>query len=363
MKISDIRADTLSNGITLVRVLTDEGPVGISEVGWRSHAAFRTYLDEVIRPKLLGTDPWQVDRHWERLYFGTPPDWIPVPPYFVAVIDIALWDLLGQATGRPLHALLGGAERTTIPLYWSVGAGSGRTVDQMVERVEEGLAQGFRAFKIRMDWGPIHLDTDLVKDSAMAKACRAAVGPATWLGFDANNGYSVGAAIRQGRTFEELGLAHFEEPLPYHDLTGLRQVVDALDIPVSTGEHEATRWRFRDLLQIANPDILQPDILESGGPGEMRRISELANAAGKPLMPHSPAAGILMLASLHVYATLPDGTRPHEYSAEYAAPPESLMEVFEEPIYPEGGAITLPDRPGLGLRLDQKALAKAIEGV
>ena len=110
-----------------------------------------------------------------------------------------------------------------------------------------------------------------------------------YLGFDANNGYSVPTAIQQGRAFEDYGrIDHFEEPLPQYDLPGLRQVADALDVAVSTGEQDWDRWRFRDVIQLGNPDILQPDILGASGPSEILKIYTLATTHNKPIMPHSP---------------------------------------------------------------------------
>jgi L-alanine-DL-glutamate epimerase-like enolase superfamily enzyme len=172
----------------------------------------------------------------------------------------------------------------------------------------------------------------------------------------------VSTAIRQGRALEGLGYAHFEEPLPHIDLPGVRRVADALDIPISTGENEAGRWRFRDLLALADPDILQPDIVDAGGISETVRIFELAEAHGKPVMPHSPAAGLLCIASLHAYATVPGGTRPHEFSVEYGPPPERIQELFLEPVLPVDGRISLSDRPGLGLTLDERSVARHLTG-
>ena len=247
MRITEIRADTLTIGPTIVRVFTDEGLVGLSELGWQDPAIFSAHLDRVIRPQLVGHDPLKPGRHWERLTAGTHDLPYPTSTSFAGVIDIALWDLMGKASGLPIHALLGGAARTEIPLYWSVGAGFEKTPEKMVADVMVGRDQGFDAFKIRMDWGPIRCDVDPAKDLEMARQVRAALGPDVWLGFDANRGYSVGTAIRQGREFERLGLAHFEEPLPEHDMAGLREVCRALDIPVSTGEQLKHRWDFRDL--------------------------------------------------------------------------------------------------------------------
>ena len=192
MRITEIRADTLTIGPTIVRVFTDEGLVGLSELGWQDPAIFHAHLDRVIRPQLVGHDPLRPGRHWERLTAGTHDLPYPTSTSFAGVIDIALWDLMGKAAGLPIHALLGGAARTEIPLYWSVGAGFEKTPEKMVADVMVGRDQGFDAFKIRMDWGPIRCDVDPAKDLEMARQVRAALGPDVWLGFDANRGYSVG---------------------------------------------------------------------------------------------------------------------------------------------------------------------------
>jgi len=358
MRITEIRVDTLSIGPTLVQVVTDEGITGLSEVGWHDPLIFRGHLERVLKPQLIGADPLQPGRIWERLVNGTRELPYPTSSAFAGVIDIALWDIVGKRAGLPIHALLGGAARTEIQLYWSVGAGFAKTADEMVADVMRGRGQGFEAFKIRMDWGPLQPDVDPAKDLEMARRCRVALGPDAWIGFDANRGYSVGTAIRVGRQLEGLGFAHFEEPLPEHDMAGLREVCRALDIPVSTGEQLKNRWDFRDLLEGADPDILQPDIVDAGGISEVLRICQLAEVHAKPVMPHSPAAGILSTASLHVYATVASAFAPHEYSVEYGPPPERIAELFVEPIEPHGGRIRLPDRPGLGLVLDERVVGR-----
>jgi L-alanine-DL-glutamate epimerase-like enolase superfamily enzyme len=332
--------------------------VGLSDLSWHDPHIFAAYLEHVIKPLVVGSDPLEPARQWERLVFGTHERPYPTPMALAAVIDIALWDIVGKVAGLPIHAVLGGAARTDIPLYWSVGAGWRKTPDEMAADLQRGLDQGFRAFKIRMDWGPLRSDADPLKDRRMAEVCRDLVGPGVWIGFDANRGYTVGQAIRHGRRLEELGYAHFEEPLPPYDLPGLRQLVDTLDIPVSSGEDEQGRWRFRDLLALGNPDILQPDIVDAGGLTEIQRIFALAAVHGKPVMPHSPSAGILSVASLHAYATVRGGVQPHEYSTEYGPAPERIAELFEEPVLPQGGRMQLSDRPGLGLTLRERVVER-----
>jgi L-alanine-DL-glutamate epimerase-like enolase superfamily enzyme len=226
--------------------------------------------------------------------------------------------------------------------------------------VRRGVDLGFGAVKIRMDWGSFRQDANPAKDYEMFRQVHASLPAGVALSFDANSGYSVSTAIMQGRRFEALGIAHFEEPIPYYDLPGLRQVVDALDVPVSSGEFESTRWRFVDLIELGNPDIVQPDIQVGGGITELRRIADLASAYNKPVMPHSPYMGLNGAASMHVYATLQNGVRPHEFSTEGTAPIEEIAALFEDPIVPVNGAVTLPDRPGLGLTISDRALERAI---
>ena len=360
MKITDIRVDRLKVRRSLVRIMTDEGIYGMAEAPGRTPAVFKAYVDDIIKPLLLGTDPRQVERHWETLSHGTDGMATRLPAPVVGSIDIALWDILGKAAGLPVHALMGGAARTEVPLYWSVGSGWEKTPEQMMADIKNGWEMGFRSFKIRMDWRSYRQDANPRKDFAMFKLVREFLPPEIYLGFDANNGYSVSTAIQQGRKFEELGIDHFEEPLPQYDLPGLRQVVDALDVAVSTGEQDAGRWRFRDIIDIANPDILQPDILNVGGISEVWRVYTMAVAHNKPVMPHSPTAGINSIASIHCYSTVKNAVRPHEFSTEFSGPLEPIQELFNEPMLPEKGVQKVPMGPGWGLTINEKALQNAL---
>ena len=365
MKITDIQVNQLkppegrAGGRLLVRVFTDEGIVGHSE-GSRGLGVFRSYLEEMITPLLVGVSPLQPRQIWETLALGTGERATRLPPQIVGAIDVACWDIMGKAAGMPVYALLGGARRTEIPLYWSRGNGWKKEPEEMLEEVQEGYEKGYRAFKVRMDWRDYRQDSDPVKDMAIFQKCREWLPDDVPLGFDANCGYSVSTAIEQGRQLEEMGAAHFEEPLPQYDFPGLRQVVDALDVAISTGEQEISAWRFRDLMMLGNPDILQPDILNVGGLSEVVRVFEMAVVNNKVVMPHSPSLGLNSLASLHAYSTVTTAVRPHEFSEEFTGPVAHVASLFVDPIVPENGAIKLNDRPGLGVEIDEKALADAI---
>jgi D-arabinonate dehydratase/D-galactarolactone cycloisomerase len=365
MKITDITATPLKTGKALIRVQTDAGVEGWSEgpgvnkiVPGRNGSVFEAYLESIIKPTLIGENPLEIDRHWETLATGKEDRLYKLPAGVVGVIDVALWDLLGKETGQPVYNLMGGAARTTIPLYWSTGSGWKFTPQEMLNIVKVGFDMGFEAFKIRMDWKGWRQDANPTKDYEMFKLVREFLSEGQYLGFDANNGYSVSTAIQQGRKFEELGIDHFEEPLPNWDLPGLKQVADALDVAVSAGEQDAYRWWFHHLVLLGDPDILQPDILSAGGPSEVKKIFDLATMWNKPVMPHSPQAGINSMASLHTYSTVQNATRPHEFSTEFSGPLDDVHELYGDVVIPVKGEMHLSRRPGLGIELNETAVTK-----
>ena len=354
MKITRFTTTPLTLGKSLLRVETDAGVEGWAEVPGRNNRVFDGYLEGVIAPVLVGEDPRLIDRHWETLALGREERFFKLPGWVVGVVDVALWDLLGKDTGLPVHTLMGGARRTTIPLYWSTGSGWRMQPEEMLALVQDGWERGFRAFKIRMDWRGWRQDIDPEKDFQLFRLAREFLGGGEYLGFDANNGYSVSTAIQQGRRFEALGIDHFEEPIPHYDLPGLKQVSDALDVAVSAGEQDAFRWWFQNLVLLGDPDILQPDILNAGGPSEVKRIFEMATTLDKPVMPHSPQAGINSMASLHVYATVQNATRPHEFSIEFSGPLDDVADLYGEDVLPRDGAMVLTDRAGLRDRAQRR---------
>ena len=276
MKITDISLTPLKIRKSLLRIETDAGVFGLVEADPGSRnpstpSVLEAYLENIVKPVLIGEDPLQIERHWETLAEGKNERFYRVPARIVGIVDIALWDLMGNETGLPVYKLMGGAARTDIPLYWSVGSGWRMQPADMLQLVKNGWEQNFRAFKIRMDWRGWRQDIDPDKDYKMFELVRDFLPPEIYHGFDANNGYSVSTAIQQGRRFEALGINHFEEPIPHYDLPGLKQVSDALDVAVSAGEQDAFRWWFEHLILLGNPDILQPDILNAGGPSEVKR--------------------------------------------------------------------------------------------
>ncbi|GAB4335850.1 MAG: mandelate racemase/muconate lactonizing enzyme family protein [Candidatus Abyssubacteria bacterium] len=356
MKITDVKATILRTHSIFVRVFTDEGVVGIGECSPMNPHMLAHFVETVLTPIIVNEDPLETDRLWHKMFFSTYKLGVQgVQPEAIAGVDIALWDIKGKVTGLPIHTLLGGAYRDKVLMYASIGGGGFLSVSDMVGYAEGFLSQGFKALKIRMDLGganPAAQDLEPVKDYEMFKAVKELAGDDIPVSFDANNGYSVSTAIAQGRRFEELGIYHYEEPVAQYDYRGLAQVARALDVPVSAGEHEYTRWQFRDLIEQAEVDIIQPDVVKCGGISEMQKIAVLGSVYNRHFVPHQTQPTIGTAATLHVCAAIPNATRPQEYTGQNPY----LNELFKEPLIFEDGYLHVPKRPGLGLELDEKKM-------
>ena len=204
----------------------------------------------------------------------------------LAAVDIALWDLKGKALRQPIYKLLGGAWRTRIPFYASIGGHAARDVDGVVRTVEARLkAEQPSAIKIRWDGARGEIDRDIAGDIAKARAVRKLVGDDFPLAFDANNRYSIGAAIRVGRVLEDLGYVWFEEPVEHYHFKAMGEVAQRLDITVSAGEQCYTLQSVAALID-SGVRMVQPDIVKMGGVTGLMQCAALCHAHGVEFVPH-----------------------------------------------------------------------------
>jgi L-alanine-DL-glutamate epimerase-like enolase superfamily enzyme len=338
-----------------VRVTTDEGLWGLGEASPMVHGnASLEIVASAFTPMLLGADPLQPRVIQDRL-FHQHIKLGPEGAYTgaLAAIDIALWDLRGKALGQPVWKLLGGAWRRELPFYASIGGNGQRSVDEVCRVVEEWLKLGPAQVKIRFDADKTARDVDLAGDIAKARAVRRLVGDDFPLAFDSNNGYSVQGAIRVGRALEELGYVWFEEPVQHYHVESMARVAAALDIAVSAGEQEYTLQGIKRLIE-AGVDIVQPDIVKTGGFTGLGDMAALARAFGVDLVPHQTQPSIGHTANLHFVAALTHSHHPAEYNG-----PRGVQDVvFRTPVGPVNGRFVLSDAPGLGLELDESELRK-----
>ena len=338
-----------------VRVHCDDGVTGIGEASpMQGGLASLGIIAQNLAPALIGEDPLDHAVLHDTLlhrFAKLGPEGALTGA--LAAVDIALWDLKGKLFNQPIYKLLGGAWRTGLPFYASIGGNGERTVDEVLRVVEARLRDQPAAVKIRFDNDRTKPDLDIPRDIAKARAVRKLVGDGFPLAFDANNGYSVGGAIRVGRVLEELGYWWFEEPVQHYHVKAMGEVAQRLDITVSAGEQTYTLPGLAELIA-AGVRMVQPDIVKMGGITGMMRCIALAQAHGVELVPHQTQPTIGHVANLHAAASQLHATKPCELND----PSPRQHAVFENPPKSADGLFHLPAEPGLGLRINEAELAK-----
>jgi len=358
VKITAVETWVLSCDSLFVAIRTDQGVTGFGEASPMNVRAIAAFINESLTPLVVGQDALDRARLWDRMFFNTYKLGVQgAQPEAIAAIDIALWDIFGKVTGQSLSQLFGGRRRDRVRMYASIGGGADTTPAEMARRAASAAEAGHTMVKIRMDWGTRRTDANPAHDWAVLSEVRKALGDKIELGFDANNGFSVPTAIRLGRRFQdELGVIHYEEPVAQYDYAGIAQVVAALDLPVAAGEHEYTRWQFRDLITQANADILQPDLVKCAGITEGLRIAALASTYNRMLVPHQTQPAIGTAANLHFTACFAREERAQEYDINSKR--AILNRVIHPPLEQKNGYLDVPDGPGLGIEIDEAELRK-----
>jgi L-alanine-DL-glutamate epimerase-like enolase superfamily enzyme len=355
--ITAVEPYVLKGGKCFVLVRTSENITGIGEVSPMNAKTAATLIETSFAKLLIGMNPLDVDRCWEKVFYATYKQGpMGLQPEALAGVDIALWDILGKVSGLPICQLIGGKRRDKVRMYCSIGGGANSTVEEMVKRAGKAMDEGFTAVKIRQDYGPAEPDRNVEKDLKMLREVRKVIGDKTDLKYDVNNGYSVQTAINVGKAIADINVIHYEEPVAQSDYAGYAKVVDAVDVPVAAGEHEYTRWQFRDLIEQANPDIVQPDLVKCGGISEAVKIAALASARYKLLCPHQTQATIGTAANLHFTSVFVTNDMAQEYAENNTK--SELHSLFKEPLEFKNGHLTVPTGPGLGLELDEQRLTQ-----
>lgn len=296
----------------LVGIETDQGIVGWGEC-FGPAAALKAVVDTMLAPRMIGRDPFDVGVIWEDLYNRVKDYGLTgLSVAGISGTDIALWDVVGRALGRPIHKLIGGG--------------------------------------------------DLQADAARVAAVCRTVGGDIRLAMDANHCFSVPNAIRLGRMREPHDILWFEEPISPEDRKGYAEVTRALDPALAGGENEFTRWGFRDIVVEKAMDIVQPDLCAAGGSSACLKIATLASAHGVECVPQAWGSAIGLAASVQFLAALPDqppAWRPIPPMLEFEQTPNPLRDrLAREPIVPREGIVRVPETPGIGIEIDRDALMR-----
>jgi L-alanine-DL-glutamate epimerase-like enolase superfamily enzyme len=355
--------------LLLVQVHTDEGIVGMGEC-----AAYGGTLESMeaivlgdLRPSLIGEDPFRIERLWSKMAWRSHQrGQRGILPMAISGVDTALWDVVGQAVKTPLWRLLGGY-RDTLTAYASAGFYAGnKGVDEVAAEFGGYADRGFRHGKMKVGrnpdvmlnplhdaWASDYALATLEEDVERVRAVRKAVGPGFSLAVDANNAWTPAITLDFLSRVADQRIAWMEEPVSTDDVDGSAEIAAATLIPVAGYESETGLGGFRDLIEKRAVDIVQPDVIWTGGITECRRVAALALAHRLPVIPHVFSSALATVANMHFIASIPNGGL-----LEFDQNPNPLRsELFEEPIEVSAdGKVRLPETPGLGVRLNQSTV-------
>ncbi len=352
--------------LLIVLVDTDGGFTGMGEC-----AAYGGSLESMeavvlgdLRPSLIGEDPFRIERLWSRMAWRSHQrGQRGMLPMAISGVDTALWDIVGQATKTPLWRLLGGY-RDTLTAYASAGFYAGaKGVSEVAEEFGDYAERGFRHGKMKVGrnpdvmlnplhdmWASDYALATLENDVERVRAVRKAVGPGFSLAIDANNAWTPAITLEFLRRTADCNIAWMEEPVPTDDVAGSAEIAAATLIPVAGYESETGLGGFRDLIERRAVDIVQPDVIWTGGITECRRVAALALAHRLPVIPHVFSSALATIANMHFIASIPNGGL-----LEFDQNPNPLRSaLFTEPVeVAPNGTVRLPERPGLGVTLDR----------
>jgi L-rhamnonate dehydratase len=340
----------------LIRIETDEGIVGYGEVDTSPEvgkAAIDAQMSHGtcygLREVLIGLDPFDIEQIWELMYRKTNYyGRLGLVMHVISGIDMALWDILGKAAGKPIHKLLGGSFCKDVRAYASMLMPE--TAEEARDAVHRYVEQGFTA--IKFGYGP--LGKDIRRDVALATAAKQAAGREVEVMIDIGHGYTLKMAMQAAREFEQLGIYWMEEPFPPEAIEDYQRLCDSTSLRVAAGEQDAGRWAFRRLIWDAHLDVIQPDISRVGGLTEAKRVAYMAHEANRVCVPHAFRTGVLVAACLHLIAAIPNSA-----FLEFSVTESSLRrELLLEPFKVVEGRVAVPALPGLGVEINPEAVKK-----
>ncbi len=356
----------------IVELLTDEGVTGIGEaaIAYGVGGTGSAGMVKDLAARIVGRDPSRIEELWSELYDHS--FWAKGGGAIVfagiSAIEQALWDIKGKALGVPVYELLGGRMRDTVPVYANGWYGAASTPAELAKAAERPLRDGYKALKCYplAIWhgGGLRHVTHRQVDRGFAnlafekvKTLREAAGWEIEIMLDLSGGLTTDETIRLCRRFEELDIAWIEEPADPFDFGALKKISERVAIPVAVGERIYTRHGFRRIFEPHAADIVQPDVGNTGGLMETKKIAAMAEAYNMRVAPHNCASALSTAASLQIAANIPNFMTQeiYPYFPERPGYVQVLQDSPEDRI--RDGFLPVPTGPGLGVTLDAERLA------
>ena len=359
MKVTDIKTfavDCFRTNWVFVKVYTDEGISGVGEATLEYKEKALIGAAEHIKEYLVGKDPRDIERHYHDIYRDAYWRGGAVLMSALSAVETALWDILGKSLGVPVYQLLGGRANDKVRIYvngWFAGA---KTPEEFGEKAAVAVKRGVTAMK----WDPFGKsymeisNKDLDTALRCVAAVREAVGNEVDLLIEGHGRFNVATGIRIAKELEPFKPMFFEEPVPPDELDALKAVRDKSPVAISAGERLYGRRDFVRLLGMRAADFIQPDISHAGGIMELKKIAAIAEASYTGFAPHNPSGPVANAATLQVAACCPNFSI---LEIMYSDVPWR-KEVCNESLFYENGYITIPDKPGLGIEIDEEKCAE-----
>ena len=348
LKITKVETFLVKPRWLFLKIHTNAGITGLGEPITEGRALTCAQAVKEIEPYLIGKDPRPVAHHWQAIYRHAFYRGGPILTSALSGIDMALWDIKGKALGLPVHELLGGPTRNRVRVY-----GHASTPGDL----KRDMARGFTAFKTgpakRKGWSR-YVDTPGDVQFAVENFAelRKTVGDQVDIGIDFHGAISPATAKLLIKGLEPYHPMFVEEPIncQNHDL--MAEIARGTHLPIATGERIFTKWGFRDVLEKRAATILQPDLCHAGGISEVRLIAGMAEAYYASIAPHNPLGPISLACGLQLAAAIPNFLCQEQVSLGDG--------YIKEPFKVENGHVRVPTKPGLGVELDDAAMADKI---
>ena len=358
MKITRLRTYLVPPRWCFLKIETDGDVSGWGEpiLEGRAHTV-ATLVDE-MSDYLVGEDPDRIEDHWNVLYRGGYYRGGALHMSAIAGIDQALWDIKGKCLGQPVHRLMGGPVRERVQVYTAI---QGDTAEELAQEARRRVGEGLKFIKMNATEALGFISSNKAVDDAVARvdAVRSAIGTGIGLGIDLHGRAHRGTAKALVAELAQFRPAFIEEPVMSDQSGALSEIASLTPVPIALGERLCSRWEFKTVLESGCVDIVQPDASHAGGITEVRKIAAMAECYDIGVALHCPHGPIALAASLQLdgvcySAQLQEqriGVQDPQAALPYLAPGCDFS-------YSDG-MVEIPNRPGLGIDVDEDAVRKA----
>lgn len=359
MKITDVKVlvtDAFRTNWTFIKVETDEGLYGYGEASLGTQEMALSGCIEDLKRLVVGRNPLEIEKMCFELYRDIYWKGGPVLMSAISGIEIAMWDISGKYFNAPVYALLGGKMRDKVKMYanaWFVGA---KTPEEFAQKAKDTVALGIKALK----WDPFGKAHMTISNEEMelavdiVGAVRDAVGPYVDLLIECHGRFNPYTAINISHELAQFKPMLMEEPCPPDNFDAMAKVCDKSTVPISGGERVYTKFGFQDYFNKKAVDIAQPDIFHTGGIMESKKVAAMAEANHIPVSFHNPSGPVSNAAILQLAACVPNFLI-HEIMLTDGV---FRQDMSNEEVVFDDGYIMIPDKPGLGIELNEEEIAK-----